>query len=106
MAILTIMEQKQYTMEDIDAWRREIATNMEEMKGFEHRDDVENILRKLSAWSARSAEWHQITVRSSHKQVMDFRTKEVDYFHDEVDRQYKMWSRIHSVVSAEWENTR
>jgi hypothetical protein len=91
---------------EIDSWREELDGYWKEMQGFHLRSDIETILRTLSAFSARAGYLHNQTVRSSNRAVIDFRTKEVDKFHEEVGTQFKIWSRIGTVVQAEWENTR
>jgi hypothetical protein len=100
------MEQKATNLQIIDTWRQEITGYWEQMVHLGERNDVEVILRTLSMWSARSGYMHSATVRSNNKLAIDFRTKEIDYFHDEVDRQFKIWSRVATVVQSEWESTR
>lgn len=100
------MEQKLLTLDDIATWRKQLQGYWEEMETFRDAQDIEGVLRKLSAWSSWSGRIHSMIVRSSNKQVTDFRTKEIDHFHDEVDRQFKIWSRIATVSQAEWEMAR
>ena len=100
------MEQKPTNMDTISQWREEIHGYWMEIQQFESREDIEFILRRLSAFAARAGYMHSVTVRSSNKNVSDFRTKEVDKFLAAVEFQFKIWSRVASVGQTEWEMTR
>ena len=86
----------------IESWRKEISGYLEEMRGFQNIN-VDTILRKLSGFSARASQIRMTIVRTPDKRAQTFRTQEVDYFLSEVDRQFKVWSRVASLMQTEWE---
>ena len=96
------MEQKPTNLDTIQRWREEIQGYWEEMVTWEHSDDIQTILRKISAMHARVGHMRSVLVRSTNKQVMDFRTKEVDKFLDALEFQHKNWSRIGGFAEKEW----
>jgi len=89
----------------VAAWRREIDNFYVAMKQFPSNDG-ETILMSLSAFSARANEIRLALVRTETRQYTAFRTKEIDPFIEEVDRQFKVWSRFQSVRQMEWEVSR
>lgn len=89
----------------LETWRAEILSYLEEMYKFHEDPDPYEILRKLSAFSARASFFHQQAARSSNRAVTEFKLDEVAPFLEEVDRQYRIWSRMVTVTSAEWQNT-
>ena len=91
--------------ERLESWRAEILGNLDEMTTFSSKDTIE-ILRLLSSYSARASWIRNICVRSGSKIADNFRIKELDPFLGEVDRQFKVWSRIASVMTTEWEISR
>jgi hypothetical protein len=84
----------------IETWRKELGANLEEMQKFETMG-LENILRRISAYSARATYIRSKLVRSKNPEANSFRTQEVDYFLTEVDRQFKVWSRFAAVLEME-----
>jgi hypothetical protein len=88
----------------ISSWRKEILGYLEEMKKFRNVG-VREILCTLSAYSSRASEIRMRIVKSSDRRAQSFRTQEVDPFLAEIDRQFKIWSRVASLMQTEWEIT-
>ncbi len=87
-------------------WRTEIIGYLEEMYGFREMDQPLEILRKLSAFSARASYMRNITIRSNNKEASAFRLEEVDPFLREAEFQFKVWSRVAAIGTQEWEMSR
>lgn len=99
-------ESKPRTVEElIEPWRRELRGYLSEMGSFVSKDTLE-ILQLLSSYSARASWMRNQAVRSGSRAVDAFRTKEIDPFLGEVDRQFKIWSRIAAVMANEYEISR
>jgi hypothetical protein len=86
----------------LDTWRSEITDYLVEMASFRQMDLVE-VLQRLSAYSARASWIRGVVIRYSARQAEFFRTKELDPFLTEVDRQFKVWSRVAAIRQSEWE---
>jgi len=90
----------QYTLQsteiDLDVFRKEFDGCFQEMKEFEGKQP-DDIFMKLAAWSARASEIRSWIVRSESRKTTAFRTREIDPFLEEIDRQYKFWSRTQAV---------
>lgn len=97
------MESNQTNLNILSSWREELNSYWDEMLTFEKVDNLEWILRRLSAYAARAGFMYSKTVRSANKQVSDFRTKEIDKFLSAVELQFKIYSRVESVRKSEWE---
>jgi hypothetical protein len=87
----------------IAEWRKEILSYLEEMYGFREENNPIEIMKKLSAFSSRVSYMRNVAIRSSNKQVQSFRLEEIDPFLRETEFQFKVWSRVSSVVAQEWE---
>lgn len=87
-------------------WRTEIIGYLEEMYSFREMDQPLEILRKLSAFSARASYMRNITIRSNNKEASAFRLEEVDPFLREAEFQFKVWSRVAAIGTQEWEMSR
>lgn len=89
----------------VTGWRQELDdfySIMAEFSGYE----VDEILAHLSSFSARMSAIRTQIVRSESRSLNSFRTKEIDPFLEECDRQYKIWSRQQAVRQFDWEVTR
>ena len=71
------------------------------MKQFNLMDTAE-VLQQLSSWSARASEMRTQLVRVESRKSNAFRTREVDPFLDECDRQFKIHSRLQSLRELDW----
>lgn len=89
--------------DSLNEWRPEILGYIKEIYEFHDLDDPLEILRKLSAFSARATWIRNLVIRSKHPDYNRFRIDELDPFLVEIDRQFKIWSRYSAVVKDEWD---
>ena len=87
----------------IKVWREELVGYLEDIYGFRDLNDPIEILKRLSAYSARASYMRNICIRSSNKIVSSFRLEEIDPFLRETEFQFKIWSRIAAIGGQEWE---
>lgn len=78
----------------------ELDTYYAQMRAFQ-RDDVTEVFMALAAFTARASEVRGYLSRQSSKRIDSFRTRELDPFIDECDRQFRVWSRMQSVRQLE-----
>ncbi len=90
---------------DLDALRLEINEYYEAMRSFENLDPID-ILSRLSAFTSRASQVRFNLIKAESKQIQNFRTKELDPFIGECDRQFKVWSRLLSAYQLEWETSK
>lgn len=89
----------------LNAYRKEMDNFYKEMRNF-HSEDPAVIFREIAAMTARFSHIRSQIVRAESKVWQNFRTKEVDPFIEECDRQFKIWSRAFSVQTLDWEMTK
>lgn len=70
------------------------------------RSDLAEILMQLAAFTAYGSELRGQIQRADTRRLQAFRTKELDPFIDECDRQFKVWSRVQSVRQMEWDTSK
>jgi hypothetical protein len=90
---------------DLDAIRKEFSgyySRLIELKDLPPRE----ILESLSAFTARAFQVRSEIIRLNERDWTNFRTKELDPFVEECDRQFKIWSRIISQDKLDWDMTR
>lgn len=68
--------------------------------------DLSEILMRLAAISARASAVRCQVVRTESRRMAAFRVRELDPLIEEVDRQFKIWSRLQAVRSMEWDMSR
>jgi len=90
---------------DIETFRAEIDQYYEEMTTFAGMDPGV-ILMTISGYTARASQIRSHIVRDENKPLQLFRTREIDPFLTECDRQFKIWSRLISTRQLEWETSR
>lgn len=78
----------------------ELDSYYAQMRAFQ-RDDVTDVFMALAAFTARASEVRGYLSRQSSKRIDSFRTRELDPFIDECDRQFRVWSRMQSVRQLE-----
>jgi len=83
----------------------EIDNYYDVMVEFKNMDSSE-ILESLSAFTARASQIRANLIRQDNRSVQAFRTKQLDPFIAECERQFKVWSRVISVRQFEWESSR
>ena len=76
-----------------------------EMRTFQERN-AGDVLVSLAAYSAYASELRTRLVRLPGTRINQFRIKEIDPFLKEVDRQFKIWSRVAAVRQFEWDASR
>lgn len=89
----------------VRAWRSELDSYFARMKDFSVIEPDE-VFRELSAMSARVSEIRGYLVRSQTRLANTFRTQEIDFFLQECDRQFKLYSRIMAIRTLDWEISR
>lgn len=89
-------------MSGVDKLRQEIDGYYSEMGTFDE-DSPAIVFRKLAAMTARASFIRTRVVRAEaqNRAFTAFRTKELDPFLSECDRQFKVWSRYVSVLNLE-----
>lgn len=89
----------------VESMRRELDEFYNDMCNFSPLDT--DIFIKLAGFTARASYLRaQIMRIPENRQLTNFRTKELDPFIEECDRQFRVWSRNFTVVNKEWEMNR
>ena len=88
--------QRERVRDEIQAIRDELDEYYRGMKALQ-ASEPDQIFLKLAAWSARVSEIRVTLVRSQTRSKQALRTQEVDPFLEEIDRQFKFFSRYQSV---------
>lgn len=86
----------------VDDLRREIDSFYRQMRLFPQMEGPE-IFMELAGMSARCSEIRCRIVRTTSRALNTFRTKELDPLIDELDRQFRTWSRLATVRAQEWD---
>ncbi len=98
--------KKQVFNHSIESIREELDEFYSIMSSFSVDDSID-IFKDLAGFTARASYLRsQIMRRPENRGLTNFRTKELDPFIDECDRQFKLWSRAFAVQSYEWEMTK
>lgn len=84
----------------VDNWRHELDAYYGVMREFAQMD-VTDVLMALSSFSARAAEMRSYLVRRDDRRANALRTKEIDPFLEEVERQFRIHSRLQAVRELE-----
>ncbi len=92
--------------EVIETWRPEILGYLIDMRDFHQEEDCRLILRNLSAYSARASYMRNFASRSNNEKINRFRIDELDPFLVEVERQFKIYSRLISANQFEFDLTK
>ena len=86
----------------IEPLQQEIDGYYEIMKQFNQYEPAE-IFLYIAAWSARASEIRSKIVRVESRRAQAFRTRELDPFLDELDRQFRIHSRVVTIRQHEWD---
>lgn len=89
---------------DVTGWRAELDHYYISMQQFQQFEPDE-IFMALAGFSARASEIRSHLVRQQSRASAAFRTQEIDPFLAEVDRQFKLWSRVVTVRGQDIEMT-
>lgn len=92
--------------EVLQKWRPELVKYLKEMYDFKDNPDTTEILKKLSGFSARASLMRNVVIKSPLDEIVRFRLDEIDPFIQEVDRQFKIYSRIISSNQFELDLTK
>lgn len=87
--------------DSIEVYQGELDDYFAEMRGLNGMEPTQ-VLQKLSSWSARASEIRSQLVRVDSRRSNSFRTREIDPFLEECDRQFRIHSRLQSVRETEW----
>lgn len=86
----------------VERLREEVDDFYSRMRLFPQMEQAE-IYMDLAAMSARCSEIRSRVVRTRSQRLNAFRTKELDPLLDELDRQFRTWSRLATVRAQEWD---
>ena len=86
---------------DLKVWQAEMDGWYATMLEFPNMEP-DQVFVSLSAWTARASYMRSFINRSEQRTQQTFRTKQIDPFIAECDRQFKIWSRVFSVQSLDW----
>lgn len=89
------------TKDWITGFQNELDAYYEVMQLLNKMDPSE-VMQKLSSFSARASEMRSQLVRVDSRRSNAFRTREVDPFLLECDRQFKVHSRLQSFREFDW----
>lgn len=93
-------EAKMTLNEAIEVYRKEINGYLEQMLDFKTLQPLE-VIMLIGGYSARATWMRARLIRSGSKIADTFRIKEIDPFLTEVDRQFKVWSRVVAILDSE-----
>lgn len=91
--------------QDIQTIRNELDGYYKKMIEFPTME-ADEIFMQLSSFTARMSYIRSAIMRSDNRLLVALRTKEIDPFINECDRQFKIWSRTFSVQTMEYETSR
>ena len=87
----------------LEAWQRELDAALKVMQKFKSMNHAD-IFIQLAGYTARASSMRSMVVRMpENRRLVAFRTKELDPFIEECERQFKYWSRAFSVQALDWE---
>lgn|SRR5690606_18245864 len=88
--------------EAVEKWTVELVGYLKAMRGFEKSRDTYEILCSLSAMSARASYFRNRSFQANHPKLNRLRLDVIDPFLEEVERQFKIWSRVQTVNQHEY----
>lgn len=89
----------------ITPFQAEIDQFYSQMSDF-NEIDLRGVMATLAAMSARASFMRSQIIRSEGRVAKSFRTGQIDPFLEEVDRQFRTWSRLQSIVQMEFDASR
>lgn len=90
----------------IEGYRQEIIGYLKEVYDFHQSEDVQEVMKTISAYRARASLIREGVVQATHPKFNRFRIDELDPFLSEMKEQFAIWSRISAVRKDEWDMTR
>ncbi len=91
--------------EEIEKAREAMIGFVDEMRGFK-KLDPQDVFMKLSEFSATATYYRSTICKREDRKRAAFRTHDIEPFIAEVERQFKIWSRLVSSQNLDWEMTR
>ncbi len=89
----------------IPGFQAEIDGYFVQMQDF-NEIDVRGILSTLAGMSARISYMRSQVIRNEGRPAAAFRTRQIEPLLEEIDRQFKVWSRYQSVAQMEFDASR
>lgn len=89
----------------IAEWRGELSSYLQEMYRFSEIADPLAILKKLSSMGARVRYMQFKLSRAGSRTAKNVLFDEINPFLEEVDLQFRIWSRVGALMKDEWEQT-
>lgn len=94
------------TIDDqIENARETLIRYVDEMRNFKKLDS-QDVFLKLSEFSATATYFRSTICKREDRKKAAFRTHDIEPFIAEVERQFKIWSRLVSSQNLDWEMTR
>jgi hypothetical protein len=94
------------TIDDkIEEARTKLIGYLDEMRTFRNLDS-QDVFLKLSEFSATASHYRATICKREDRKKAAFRTHDIEPFIAEVERQFKIWSRLVSSQNLDWEMTR
>lgn len=103
MSRFVLESEPKVQTDPLEGWRRELDDALKVMIKFSKMNHTD-IFISLSGFTARASYIRNIVARvPENRRMAAFRTKELEPFIEECDRQFKYWSRALSVQALDWE---
>lgn len=97
------MAEQQTLSSAIERWRDDLDTYYEEIKKFQ-QTPIKQVMKQIAAYAAWASHIRLKLMRlQSSSAAKSFRLSEIDPFLEMLDFQFKIWSRLASVLQTEWE---
>ena len=94
------------TIDDqIEDARSTLIGYVDQMRNFKKLDS-QDVFLKLSEFSATATYFRSTICKREDRKKAAFRTHDIEPFIAEVERQFKIWSRLVSSQNLDWEMTR
>lgn len=91
--------------EQIENARETLIGYVDQMRNFKKLDS-QDVFLKLSEFSATATYFRSTICKREDRKKAAFRTHDIEPFIAEVERQFKIWSRLVSSQNLDWEMTR
>lgn len=91
--------------EQIENAREILIDYVDQMRNFKKLDS-QDVFLKLSEFSATATYFRSTICKREDRKKAAFRTHDIEPFIAEVERQFKIWSRLVSSQNLDWEMTR
>ena len=96
------MSEVQTLSSAIESWRADLDKYYDEIKTF-NQIPIKIVFQKLAGYSAYASHVRLKLMRVNTSAAKSFRLSEIDPFIETLEFQFKVWSRLASVLQVEWE---